>query len=225
MDRHVLLYSDNGDGPRRDAEDLLAQGLKVTVAADRMEVQSFIHQEGLPHVVVIDMATAGAEGVRLAREFSERGVPVIGIGDRSPTTAVQLLLWADDYLGRPFAAEELAARIDSVLRRITSQEYAMNPVKKINDRLQFDYVRNTLLVDGKEVSLTPIEGRLLQTLMWHEGNTVDNRSLLMRVWPSGGVFEDTLRVHIHRLRRKIETDPRRPRHLVTDRGIGYAFRA
>jgi DNA-binding response OmpR family regulator len=225
MSWHILLYGDDGAGPRKDAEGLRAQGFAVTVATDGVEVQSFIQQAGLPHVLVVDMASSGTDGVELAKRFAQRAVPVIGTGDRSPTTAIQILLWADDYLGRPFAPEELAARINGVLRRIKDHSYAMTPLKKINERMQVDYARNILLVEGKEVSLTPIEGRLLHTLMWHEGNTVDSRSLLMRVWPSVDVYEDTLRVHIHRLRSKIEIDQRHPQHIVTDRGIGYAFRA
>ena len=86
-----------------------------------------------------------------------------------------------------------------------------------------EFARHRVIVDGKSVELTPTEAKLLYILMRNAGRTLVSDYLLKRVWPLEEAFEDTLRTHIYRLRRKIEVSSRRPRYVLTKRGVGYTF--
>jgi DNA-binding response OmpR family regulator len=130
---------------------------------------------------------------------------------------------ADDAVGSSVKAVELAARILRILGRFTDHSYAGNPILEIDQRLKVDYTSNSLIVEGNQTPLTPIESRLLHTLMKYRGHVVDSRTLLLRVWSSDEAYEDTLRVHIHRLREKLEVDPHHPKYIHIDRGVGYSF--
>jgi DNA-binding response OmpR family regulator len=115
------------------------------------------------------------------------------------------------------------ARVQRVLRHIGDFAYTLEPVTRVDDRLAVDFAHQQALVGGQPVPLTPTETKLLYILMRNAGRTVTTGFLLRRLWPLEEVFEDTLRAHIHRLRRKIEPTPAQPRYIVTERGIGYSF--
>ena len=97
------------------------------------------------------------------------------------------------------------------------------PVIRVDDHLAIDFAHQRAAVDGRPVPLTSTETKLLFVLMRNAGRVVATDFLLRRLWPSDEVFEDTLRVHVHRLRSKIEPEPSRPRYVVTERGSGYRF--
>ena len=94
----------------------------------------------------------------------------------------------------------------------------------VDDHLTVDFAHQRAIVDGEAVPLTPTETKLLYILMRNAGRIVTTDFLLRRLWPLEEVFEDALRVHIHRLRQKVELIPSRPRYIVTERGLGYTFR-
>ena len=104
-----------------------------------------------------------------------------------------------------------------------SLDYASQPVIRVDDSLSVDFAHNRITVAGKHYSLTPTESILLHVLLRNAGRVVENRLLIARVWPSEDVYEDTLRVHMHRLRRKLESDSHHPHYVRTERGIGYMF--
>ena len=93
----------------------------------------------------------------------------------------------------------------------------------MDENLILDFAGQQALVDGKQVPLTPTETKILYILIRNAGRAVTTDFLLRRLWPREEVFEDTLRVHIHRLRHKIELNPSRPRYVITERGKGYSF--
>jgi DNA-binding response OmpR family regulator len=93
----------------------------------------------------------------------------------------------------------------------------------VDDRLAVDFAHQRAIVDGQPIPLTPTETKILYILMRNAGRVVTNDFLLRRLWPLEEVFEDTLRVHVHRLRRKIEATPTQPLYIVTERGLGYSF--
>ena len=126
---------------------------------------------------------------------------------------------------KPFDPRELAARAKRVLRRMGEFAYMLEPVTTVDGHLCVDFVNQRAVLDGRQVELGPIEGKLLYLLMKGAGRPQSNAHLLGRIWPNQEVFQDTLRVHIHRLRRKIEPRPETPRYVVTERGIGYSFPA
>jgi DNA-binding response OmpR family regulator len=110
-----------------------------------------------------------------------------------------------------------------VLRRIGDFAYTLDPVTRIDGRLAIDFAHQQAIVEDKTLALTPTETKILYILIRNAGRTVTTDFLLKRLWPRDEVFEDTLRVHIHRLRQKIELDSTRPCYILTERGAGYSF--
>jgi DNA-binding response OmpR family regulator len=104
-----------------------------------------------------------------------------------------------------------------------SLDYASQPIIPIDDNLSIDFAHNRIILNEKSIGLTPTESILLYVLLHNAGRVVENRMLIARVWPSDDVFEDTLRVHMHRLRRKLEADSHHPHYIRTERGVGYMF--
>ena len=109
------------------------------------------------------------------------------------------------------------------LRRIGDFSYALEPRVRIDERLEVELARQLVYVKGTPVELTPTETKLLYLLMRSAGHTLLTGYLLKRLWPLEEVFEDALRTHVYRLRKKVEASPRRPRYILTRRGFGYTF--
>jgi len=133
---------------------------------------------------------------------------------------------ADDYIAKPFSAQELLARIRARLRataRATHAGAGQNQgVRRVGD-VELDLVSQRLFVRGEEVHLTPTEHRLLSELMTHAGRVLVPSLLLERVWGSENNDPQVLWQAVHRLRRKIESDPSEPVYIHTRPGIGYIF--
>jgi len=131
-------------------------------------------------------------------------------------------LGADDYVAKPFAVGELLARIRAALRRAAPVAAdRANTVIRFGD-VQADFEKRLITVGGEEVHLTPNEYKLLQVLIKHAGRVVTQRQLLNEVWgPQHTEQSQYLRVYVAQLRRKLERDPARPRHLQTEPGVGY----
>jgi two-component system KDP operon response regulator KdpE len=163
----------------------------------------------------------GLEVIRRLREWSS--VPVIVLsargGERDKVTALDV--GADDYIEKPFGTEELLARIRVALRHAAGGGRAEDAVFAVGD-LHVDQGRRQVRVSGKDVHLTPIEYRLLTTMIRHAGKVLTHRHLLRDVWGPNHV-EDAhyLRVFMATLRRKIEPNPAQPRYLLTEPGVGY----
>jgi DNA-binding response OmpR family regulator len=219
----VLIIAEDSSHHQLVADRLRHAGIEVTCVHDGQGALDLVQRDGLPHLAVIYHTLPDVDGIELARNFADRGAPVIVVGGDSPQTAIQSLEWADDYLRQPYAADELAARIRRVLSRVVDYSYAKRVIVQIDERLQFDPAHDLLVVEGEDVRLTPTESRLLHMLLRHKGRVVESQSLLTQAWPSKTVYEDTLRVHVHRLRSKLEVDPRDPAYIRVVRGVGYAF--
>jgi DNA-binding response OmpR family regulator len=225
---HILVVEDDKDIHRLLNDNLQMAGLEVSSVYDARSALELIEREGLPHLAIVDirLPDKDMDGLDLAEELTQRSVPVIIItAYDSPKTVLDSLRFADDYVRKPFEPDEVTSRVRRVLSRIGDFSYAKSPMLDVDERVQFDYTNNNLVIDDERVNLTPIESRLLHTLMQHRGNVVDGRALIARVWSSDNIYEDTLRVHIHRLRSKLEVDPRHPKYILTERGIGYSFAA
>ncbi len=192
-------------------------------------------QEGLmqattrnPDVVLLDLGLPDMDGIDVARRFREWSeVPIIIISAREQEEdkIKALDAGADDYLTKPFGAGELLARIRVALRHKTLRQTGQQEPVFVADDLKVDLAARQVFLNDKEIHLTPIEYRLLSVLIKNVGKVVTHTQLLKEVW--GPVYTDQqqyLRVYMAQLRRKLETDPARPKFLINEPGIGYRLK-
>jgi DNA-binding response OmpR family regulator len=201
-------------------------GFEVRTAASGQEALDIIAQHGLPHLAIVDIMMPGMSGFEFCeavQEFSDLPVIMLTAVDDEDMVIQGIERFAEDYIIKPFSPRELLARVQRVLRRIGDFAYTLEPVTQVDDRLGVDFAHQQATVDGQSIDLTPTETKILYILMRNAGRTVTTDFLLRRLWPLEEVFEDTLRVHVHRLRQKIEANPRKPRYIITERGLGYRF--
>jgi DNA-binding response OmpR family regulator len=224
--RRVLAVEDDPDLLRLIRRELEAAGFEVWACASAEEALDLISRRGLPHLGLMDILLPGLDGLSLARklhEWSDLPVVMLTSVDEEDTVVRAIESFAEDYIRKPFNPREMVARVERVFRRIGDFAYALQPVIRVDDSLSVDFAHQKVLVEGRPVPLTSTETKLLYVLMRNAGRVVATDFLLRRLWPSEEVFEDSLRVHVHRLRGKIEPVPSRPRYVVTERGTGYRF--
>lgn len=182
-----------------------------------------------PDVVIVDLGLPDLDGLEVIRRLREwTAVPVIVLSargqERDKVTALDA--GADDYVSKPFSAGELLARIRVALRHTAGASHEGGEAAFKVGELQVDQLRRHVTVRGAEVRLTPIEYKLLTTLVRHAGKVVTHPQLLGEVWGPG--HEDQahyVRVCMAHLRHKIEAEPARPRYLLTEPGVGYRLAA
>ena len=178
-----------------------------------------------PDVVIIDLGRPDMDGLEVILRVREwTSVPIIVLSargqERDKVTALDA--GADDYVSKPFSAGELLARIRVALRHTAGASHeGDDAVFKVGE-LRVDLVRRQVFVADKEVHLTPIEYKLLTTLVHHAGKVVTHQQLLREVWgPSHTEQAHYARVYMAHLRHKLEAEPARPRYLLTEPGVGY----
>lgn len=228
MTPRILLVDDEADIRWTVGAVLEDEGFSVMTAGSADEAMARIAAEGIPHLAVVDIMMPEVDGIELCRrlhEFSDLPIILLTAVDDQRTINAAIREFAEDYVVKPFDADELAARVRRVLARFETFDHATGPEIRIDRRLVLDLAAGHALVDGEPVELTPTERHILHILVRSRGRSISTQHLLDRVWPREEVFEDSLRVHVHRIRRKIEENPSRPRYLVTERGIGYRFAA
>ena len=175
-----------------------------------------------PDVILLDLGLPdldGVEVIRRIREWSPVPIIVLSVREREDDKIAALDAGADDYLTKPFGVGELLARIRASLRR--SLQQAPEPRFESND-LVVDLTLRRVMVGGEDVQLTPTEYDLLRLLVTHAGKVLTHGQILKQIW--GVAYQEqphVLRVNISNLRRKIEADPSRPRHIITEPGVGY----
>jgi two-component system, OmpR family, KDP operon response regulator KdpE len=219
----VLVVDDEPTLVRALAINLRARGWEVVTAHDgksALEAASDKH----PDVVVLDLGLPDIDGVELIRGL--RGwtrVPIIVLSARqvSDDKVEALDAGADDYMTKPFGMDELLARLRAALRRIApAEEEAVVSAGE----LSIDLAGKKVTRSGADVRLTPTEWQLLEVLVRARGKLVGRQHLLHEVWgPAYNSETNYLRVYTAQLRRKLEQDPARPRHIITEPGMGYRF--
>jgi len=222
----VILIEDDINMSDMVTDYLGKKGYEIIAVTDGPEALEYVKQHGLPHIALVDLGLPSMHGFELATKLkSMADVPIIFVTSTGDTdTIVQgLKKYAEDFIVKPFELRELEARIEVVLARMPSLDYASEPVVEIDENLNIDFAHNRLMLGSKTIGLTPTESILLHVLLRNAGRVVENRMLIARVWPSEDVYEDTLRVHMHRLRRKLEADSHHPHYIRTERGVGYMF--
>jgi two-component system KDP operon response regulator KdpE len=219
-----ILVVDDERSIRRFLSASLSGEYEVVQAADGEEALRAAATER-PDLLILDLGLPDIDGVevtRRLREWTQIPIIVVSVREQESDKIAALDAGADDYLTKPFGAGELMARIRVVLRRATQPDAQV--VFTSND-LVVDLTSRRVSVDGKEISLTPTEYDILRTLVQHAGKVLTHRQLLRAVW--GIAYEDEnhmLRVNVSNLRRKVEKDPARPQHVITEPGVGYRLK-
>lgn len=225
-DRKILVVDDEERMVRFIRLNLEHDGFQVITAYNGMQAINKIRGE-LPDLVLLDVMMPDMDGfevLRIVRETSN--VPIIMLtakGDEDDRVR-GLELGADDYVTKPFSPRELVSRVKAVLRRLEPGASTMHGLIDVDGRLQIDFDRREIWVDGKLVQLRPTEYRLLYHLVQNAGWVLTHDQLLTKVW--GYEYRDEphyVRLYINYLRQKLEKDPANPKYILTERGVGYRF--
>jgi len=207
--------------------------LRTALEADSLRVyDAGTLQRGLieaatrkPDLVILDLGLPDGDGISFIHEFRQWSqAPIIVLSARSEETdkITALDAGADDYLSKPFGIGELQARLRVALRR--QQTRPEGDTVYHFSGISVDIPARRITRGGEEIHLTPIEFRLLAVLLNHHGKVLTQRQLLNQVWgPNAVEHSHYLRIYMGHLRQKLEIDPARPRHLLTETGIGYRF--
>lgn len=222
-----------------------AKGARILIIDDESQIRRLLRVALEGHGYQVESATTGKEGVLLTATFHpdliilDLGLPdqggigvleqikdwsvvpiiILSVQDRESDKITALDLGADDYITKPFSMGELLARIRVALRHAAQTED--EPVIETGD-ISIDLAQRLVKVKGQEIKLTPTEYDILKNLAVSAGRVLTHRQLLGRIW--GAPYENEthyLRVYVGNLRRKIETDPTQPKHIITEPGVGY----
>ena len=178
-----------------------------------------------PDLIILDLGLPDVDGIEVVKQLRQwSAVPVIIVSARGKEQdkIVALDAGADDYLTKPFSVGELMARVRVALRHAAvANAETGDPVFTFQD-LKVDLLHRRVIVGERQVHLTPNEFKLLATLVKHAGMVMTHRQLLKEVWgPGSGNETHYLRVYMNQLRQKLESDPARPRYLLTEPAVGY----
>lgn len=220
----VLVVDDEPQIRRALRTNLAARDYDVDLAATGEEAleQAAAHH---PDVVILDLGLPGIDGIAVVeglRGWTTVPIIVLSVRDAEADKIAALDAGADDYVTKPFAMGELLARLRAATRR-----GAPGPEEEpviTTDSFAVDLAAKRVHRGGDEVHLTPTEWQLLEALVRNPGRLISQRQLLQTVW--GPQYEretNYLRVYLAQLRRKLEADPSRPKHLITEPGMGYRF--
>ena len=205
---------------------LEAKGYEVLAARDGQTAVKLAASEE-PDLIILDIKMPGMDGYEVCwriREFSTAPIIMLTALAEDANKVKGLDVGADDYVTKPFSADELLARVRSILRRVEFSEPEVHRPPFQSGDLRVDFDRQRVYVSDREVRLTSKEYGLLCELVEHAGQVLIPDYLLEKVWGMGHEGENLLlRQVIHRLRRKIERDPSAPQYIQTRIGMGYVF--
>ncbi len=223
---HVLVIDDE---PQilRALRAILSAHFNVTTAS-RGEEGLTLAAANPPDVVILDLGLPDIDGIEVCarlREWTQVPIIVLSVRDAEHDKVAALDRGADDYLTKPFGIEELLARIRVALRHSTQAQGSKEVVITAGP-LTIDLARHVVTRDGAEVKLTATEFKLLAYLAANAGRVLTHQNILTHVWGEAEADDvEYLRVYMRQLRKKLEEDPKQPRYLTTESGVGYRFMA
>jgi DNA-binding response OmpR family regulator len=226
MKKSILVVDDEPRMRRFVRMNLDLEGYDVLEAENGLVALQKVRDD-MPDLVLLDVAMPemdGFETLERIREVSSVPVIMLTVKNDEADRIRGLDLGADDYITKPFSPRELLSRIRAVLRRVEPAKGSQDEPLVIDEDLQIDFPRRTVIARGEPVKLRPTEYRLLLHLVENAGWIVPQETLLSKVW--GPEYRDDnqlLRLYITYLRKKIEPDPANPKYILTERGVGYQF--
>ncbi len=203
------------------ARRMAREGFEVQTASSGMQALTMLEQRW-PTILIVDLMMPGMDGFELCarvKRIADLPIIVLSAVDASEAKVRALEDYAEDYITKPFDPDELVARVQRVLRRSGTKR---SQIVLDGGDLEIDLAGRRVTRPGASSPLTPTEVRLLHALIAQIDRTVPTETLLNRVWSeSDGADPSYVWVTVRRLRRKVESDPDRPRFLLTERGVGY----
>ncbi len=227
----ILAADDDPQLLRLITRNLQLEGYDVLAASDGQQALELIENNS-PDLVLLDVMMPRMDGFTVCyrvREFSTVPIIIITARGQDQDKVRGLDLGADDYLTKPFSVDELLARVRAVIRRsqFTAREFTQGlRATTATGSLVIDYSQHMVMLNGREIALTPTEYRIIAYLAQNVGRVVTQDLLLEHVWgPEYAGESHMLQVNINRLRRKLEVDATQPRYILTKVGVGYSLAA
>jgi two-component system KDP operon response regulator KdpE len=224
----ILIVDDDMAITKFIRANLEAEGWQTLIASDGAEALKAVEKE-LPDLVILDVMMPNVDGfevLRRLRQWSQIPVIMLSVREEMAYKVKCLNLGADDYITKPFGADELVARVRAVLRRNEIVNILPRQSFFTSGNLEINFIATQVTVSGNQVRLTPIEYNLLQELVLNAGKVLPHGHLLQKIWGAEyGCQREYLHVFIARLRAKLEPDPAKPRYIITVPGLGYRFEA
>lgn len=223
----VLLVEDEPQMRRFLRASLTSHGYRLVEAGTCAEAIALATSHN-PEMILLDLGLPDGDGLDLTktiREWSQVPIIVLSARGREDDKVAALDAGADDYVTKPFGANELLARMRVAQRHAAQNTEEPAPVVQVG-ALKMDFARREVFVGDRQIHLTPIEFRLLALLTRHAGKVLTHRAILKEVWgPHAQSQTHYLRVYMAQLRRKLEEDAARPKILMTEPGVGYRLSA
>ena len=222
-----ILVVDDDEGVQQFIDTILKRNGYAVLRADDGQAAIAQAVDSSPHLVILDLSLpvlSGLDVCRQLRTWCQAPVLVLSAYGEENLIIRALDLGADDYLTKPFRPGEMLVRIRVLLRRSSRQATGKSSLRAGNLRL--DLARRRVVRGGEEITLTRTEFDVLAYLARRLDSVVTSETILHEVWgPYHGQYEQTLRVHIGHIRKKIEPDPSNPRYILTEPGVGYRLTA
>jgi len=225
----ILIVDDEKDIVDLVAYNLEKEGYETLKALDGEKALQMVRTR-IPDLVILDLMLPGIQGLEVCKRIRKvpetAAIPIIMLTAKGEEIdkVLGLEVGADDYITKPFSVKELLARVKAVLRRSEARRAADQTEIFEFKGLRIDFKSYEVTVDGRKISLSPTEFRLLKFLSRNPGRVYSREQILDRVWGDDAFVEPrTVDVHVRRLRAQIEKDLNSPNYIVTVRGAGYKF--
>jgi len=227
--KKILIVDDEKDIVDLVAYNLEKEGYETLKALDGEKALQMVRTR-IPDLVILDLMLPGIQGLEVCKRIRKvpetAAIPIIMLTAKGEEIdkVLGLEVGADDYITKPFSVKELLARVKAVLRRSEARRAADQTEIFEFKGLRIDFKSYEVTVDGRKISLSPTEFRLLKFLSRNPGRVYSREQILDRVWGDDAFVEPrTVDVHVRRLRAQIEKDLNSPNYIVTVRGAGYKF--